>query len=99
MRAPRLVRVVAPKTRFAEAHVVSYRGTLERALLDLDDWVTRDIAPPATSAYHVDSNTQIVLASAARERGGVQPLSRPRRARTNSATSIAFNARERPLRA
>lgn len=63
-----------PETKAAGAHIVSYDGELQQALLDLDAWVTRGTAPPATTGYTIDKDTQIHVAATAAERGGVQPV-------------------------
>ncbi len=65
----------APPDKAAEAHVVGYGGTLQQALLDLDRWVTEDSSPPTTS-YTISADTQVVLASSAAERQGIQPVVR-----------------------
>ena len=53
--------------------IVSYRGVLEQALRDVAAWVEQGVAPPASTAYEfVDG--QIVVAPAANERGGIQPV-------------------------
>jgi hypothetical protein len=59
--------------RAAATHIVGYEGELERALLDLDAWVTNATAPPATSDYEIDSNDQVQLPATSERRGGVQP--------------------------
>ncbi|WP_311446827.1 PKD domain-containing protein [Frankia nepalensis] len=58
----------------AAAHVVGYTGEWQRALLDLDAWVTRGVRPPASSRYTVDADSQVTVAATAGQRGGVQPV-------------------------
>jgi hypothetical protein len=58
----------------AEAHLVSYYGEMQQALLDLDDWVGAGVSPPQSSNYQVTADNQIVLAPAAEDRRGVQPV-------------------------
>ena len=66
----------APKTAGAGAHIVSYDGVLQQALLDLDDWVANEISPPASTEYHVDDQSQVIVASTAAQRCGIQPVVR-----------------------
>lgn len=54
-------------------HIVSYLGALHQALLDLSDWVERDIPPAPTSAYSIDGG-QVLIPGAAQERKGIQPV-------------------------
>ncbi len=63
-----------PKSTEANAHIVSYEGEMEQALLDLDAWVAEGTAPPASSNYEIGPDNQIGLAANAAERGGVQPV-------------------------
>jgi hypothetical protein len=58
----------------AAAHIVSYIGEYQQALLDLDAWVTRGTPPPSSTSYTVDADTQIHLAATARGRKGLQPV-------------------------
>jgi hypothetical protein len=58
----------------AAAHVVSYVGELQQALLDLDAWMAKGIQPPASTNYTVDANTQVQLPATAPKRRGVQPV-------------------------
>jgi hypothetical protein len=58
----------------AEAHIVSYDGGYQQALLDLDEWVKDGTPPPASSHYSVTSDTQVQLPATAAERLGVQPV-------------------------
>ncbi|ONH60127.1 hypothetical protein CcI49_12010 [Frankia sp. CcI49] len=64
----------SPRDDAAETHVVSYGGEAQQALLDLDAWVTQGTAPPASSSYTVDSDSQVNLAPTAEQRKGVQPV-------------------------
>lgn len=52
---------------------VSYIGALHHALRDLAAWVEDDVAPPGTTRYDVEDG-QVVVADAAEDRGGVQPV-------------------------
>lgn len=54
-------------------HIVSYRPALNRALLDLSDWVERGIEPAPDTAYQV-VDAQIEIPDSAAERGGIQPV-------------------------
>jgi hypothetical protein len=63
-----------PANTEAEAHIVSYQGELEQALLDLDAWVHDDMPPPASTSYTVDDEDQIELTASAKGRRGVQPV-------------------------
>ena len=63
-----------PKNTEANAHIVTYGGEMEQALLDLDAWVADGIAPPASSNFEVGANNQIELAASAADHGGVQPV-------------------------
>ena len=63
-----------PTNTAAEAQIVSYDGELQQALLDLDRWVKNGVAPPASTTYTVDANTQVQLAGSAAQRKGVQPV-------------------------
>ncbi len=54
-------------------HIVSYLGALYQALLDLSDWVERDIEPAATSGYSMEGG-RVVIAERAKERKGIQPV-------------------------
>nr|MDT0664488.1 hypothetical protein [Micromonospora sp. DSM 115978] len=65
---------VPPRDGAASTHVVRYLGELQQALLYLDDWVTAGTAPPASTSYEVDEDTQISVPADASERGGVQPV-------------------------
>src|SRR5262249_32700231 len=58
----------------AAAHIVSYEGELQQALLDLDAWVTEGIRPPASTNYQVDASTQVQVPPSAAQRKGVQPV-------------------------
>lgn len=64
-----------PEKGVGETHVVSYRGILQQALLDVSAWVEKDIPPPPSTAYRV-VDAQIVVPATAAERCGIQPLVR-----------------------
>ncbi|MFC4323708.1 hypothetical protein [Litchfieldia salsa] len=55
-----------------ELHLVGYLGALHQALLDLNDWVERDVAPLESTKYEVEDG-QISLPVSANERKGIQP--------------------------
>ncbi|ONH23205.1 hypothetical protein BL253_33550 [Pseudofrankia asymbiotica] len=65
---------IPPQDAAAETHVVRYLGALQQAVLYLDAWVRDGTAPPASTAYQVDGDTQIHVPAAAAERHGVQPV-------------------------
>jgi hypothetical protein len=65
---------VATTAANAAAHIVSYDGEIQQALLDLDAWVAKGKKPPASTNYTVDADTQIQLAATAPQRRGVQPV-------------------------
>lgn len=52
---------------------VAYIGVLHEALRQLAAWVERDVEPAASTAYELIDG-QVVVPSAATERGGVQPV-------------------------
>lgn len=54
-------------------HTVSYIGALDTALRQLVAWVERGIEPSPTTSYEVVDG-QVIVAEAAAERGGVQPV-------------------------
>ncbi len=56
-----------------ETHLISYLGSLHQALLDLADWVERDIAPAPTSSYTV-MDGQVSIPETAAHRKGIQPV-------------------------
>jgi hypothetical protein len=58
----------------AAAHIVTYLGEMQQALLDLDAWVAHGTPPPASTTYSVDANTQVRVPSTAAQRKGVQPV-------------------------
>jgi len=58
----------------AANHIVSYEGELEQALLDLDAWVADGTAPPPSTSYEVDADTQVHVPASATERKGIQPV-------------------------
>ena len=51
---------------------VPYMSTVYQALLDLDDWVAKGIAPPANSEYRIEEG-QVILPRDGVDRGGIQP--------------------------
>ncbi|WP_197436604.1 MULTISPECIES: PKD domain-containing protein [Gluconobacter] len=55
-------------------HIVPYQGEYEQALLYLNDWVARDVAPPASTTYSISPDTQTVVTGPASRRLGVQPV-------------------------
>lgn len=54
-------------------HVVSYLGALYQALLDISDWVERDIEPAETTKYSLKDG-QIIVPDSAKKRAGIQPV-------------------------
>ena len=54
-------------------HTVSYLGVLHQALRDVSRWVEEDIAPPASTEYHVVDG-QVVVPAHASARRGIQPV-------------------------
>jgi hypothetical protein len=58
----------------AQAHIVDYDGVCQQALLDLDEWVTSGVQPPASGRYLVTSENQVELPATADERLGIQPV-------------------------
>jgi hypothetical protein len=65
---------VPPAGALAETHIVSYDGALQQAVLDLDRWVKGGDAPPASTNYTVDDDSQVHTTGSAAERKGVQPV-------------------------
>jgi hypothetical protein len=57
----------------AAAHIVSYLGEMQQALLDLDAWVADGVPPAASTTYSVDANDQVHVPGTA-ARHGVQPV-------------------------
>lgn len=53
--------------------IVSYLGVLQQALLVLSDWVEKGIVPAPTTNYTIVDG-QVLVASTAAERGGIQPV-------------------------
>ncbi|MBL7502456.1 PKD domain-containing protein [Frankia sp. CNm7] len=64
----------SPRDAAAGTHVVDYAGAAQQALLDLDAWVVDGTAPPASTAYTVDDDSQVHPADTAEQRGGVQAV-------------------------
>jgi len=58
----------------AADHIVSYLGEVEQALLDLDAWVSKGIAPPASTNYTISAEDQVLLPATAPQRRGLQPV-------------------------
>lgn len=58
--------------RASSTWLVNYQPIIEQSLVDLADWVEKDIAPAATTYSYVDG--RISLPATARERGGIQPV-------------------------
>jgi hypothetical protein len=55
-------------------HEVPYYGEMQQALLYLDAWVKNGVKPPASTSYHVSSQTQVSVPTTAAARRGVQPV-------------------------
>lgn len=77
-------------------YIVSYLGVLQQALLDLSNWVEKGIAPAPTTNYNIIDG-QVVVASSADNRGGIQPVvdvtvNGSKRADISAGESVAFNA-------
>ncbi len=54
-------------------HMVSYRGVLNQALLDVSDWVENGKVPPDYTNYKI-VDAQVELPETADERKGIQPI-------------------------
>ena len=54
-------------------HLVSWMGSVEQALRDVSAWAERGIAPPSSTNYTIDDQTQVVLPDDATARRGIQP--------------------------
>ena len=52
--------------------LIDYLGVIEQSLLDLVDWVERDVPPAETRFDYRDG--EIILPALATERGGIQPV-------------------------
>lgn len=52
---------------------ISYLGVLQQALLDISDWVERDIQPALSTQYEIEDG-QVIIASSANARKGIQPV-------------------------
>ena len=52
---------------------VNYTGVLQQALRDLSAWVEQGTPPPQTTRYRIDDG-QVIVARAAADRKGVQPV-------------------------
>jgi hypothetical protein len=53
--------------------IVNFRGVLEQALRDVAAWAERGVAPPPSTDYELVDG-QIVVASTASDRQGIQPV-------------------------
>ncbi|MBV1686708.1 PKD domain-containing protein [Novosphingobium sp. G106] len=60
-------------TSEAASRIVTYVPVLQQALIDLAAWVEKGVAPPASSVYRIDKG-QVVPASTAAQRRGIQPV-------------------------
>jgi hypothetical protein len=56
------------------SRLVDYDGAIQEALRCIVAWVEDGVAPPKTTSYRYSADSGLVLADAAAERGGVQPL-------------------------
>ena len=56
------------------SRLVDYDGAIQEALRCIVAWVEDGVAPPKTTSYRYSADSGLVLAGAAAERGGVQPL-------------------------
>lgn len=56
-----------------QARLVSFRGALEQAILELADWVENGVEPPAETRYTMNG-AQVELPETAAERLGIQPV-------------------------
>lgn len=52
---------------------VSYAGVLQQALLDISDWVERDVTPSPSTKYTIEDG-QVIVPAHAEERKGIQPV-------------------------
>ena len=76
--------------------VINYGGALQRALLDLANWVEKGIDPPASTSYRVVDG-QVVVPPMAKRRKGIQPVvtlkvNRGERADVKVGERVRFNA-------
>lgn len=53
--------------------VINYGGVLQRALLDLAQWVEKGISPPASTSYKIVDG-QVIVPPTAKRRKGIQPV-------------------------
>src|SRR5690606_36997372 len=60
-------------TEEAKSRIVSYVPVLQQALRDLAAWVEKGTPPPASTDYRIVDG-QVVVASTAAERKGIQPV-------------------------
>jgi hypothetical protein len=58
------------------SRIVEYDGAIREALTAVVAWVEDGIAPASTTSYRFTSDSGLVLAGTAAERGGVQPVTR-----------------------
>lgn len=79
------------------AHLISYLGVLQQALLDLSDWVEKGIPPPATTNYKIRDG-QVIVPPLAADRKGIQPTLTAKangsdRAGTKAGKPVLFTAK------
>lgn len=75
---------------------VGYLGVLQQALLDLSDWVEKDIAPAANTNYKIEDG-QVIVSQTANERKGIQPVvtlmaNGGKRSEIKAGQSVTFTA-------
>jgi hypothetical protein len=56
------------------SRVVNTDGMVQQALVSIVEWVEQGIAPPSTTRYRISTDSGLVLAPTAAERGSVQPV-------------------------
>jgi hypothetical protein len=56
------------------SRLVEYDGALREALTAIVAWVEDDLTPAATTSYRFSSDSRLLLAPTATDRGGVQPV-------------------------
>jgi hypothetical protein len=76
--------------------IVGYQGVLQQALRDLAAWVEKGIAPPQSTGYHMEDG-KVIVAIAAAERRGIQPVATleangSERADVTTGQSVTFTA-------
>jgi hypothetical protein len=77
------------------SRMVGYDGAVRDALVSLVRWVEDGVAPAPTTTYRYTSDSGLVLAASAAERGGVQPVVRAEangglRAEVRAGEPVAF---------